>query len=416
MALRVPAKVSAKAQKWAWGLALGLAFGATGACFNGADASGLPCTEDADCGEGQSCEAGFCGGAPDATCGNGILEEPEECDDGEANANEAACKADCTINVCGDGHVGPDEACDDGNDLSGDGCSATCVVEMCGDGKVDEGEECDEGADNDNEGSCTEMCTEAVCGDGFVQEGEACDDMGESATCNADCSAAMCGDGIVNMSAGEACEPENMMSSADCMTNCNPPLLWEDVEGDTSAWSLDNVVNGSLDSGWSVTVEESNSGQRSFHTGLPPNGPASWRLIGPELDLSGLPEGETVTLEIQHWYDFDDCGSQDQESDGAIVEVIDANDAVTVVAPVGGYVEVLDNASGCGAGQENPLEGESAFSHSNGSFSLEVFDLSDFVGQTIRPSFHVAWDCGECMDGQNFGWYVDDIVVYRGTL
>jgi cysteine-rich repeat protein len=372
--------------------------------------------EDADCGQGQSCDEGFCGGAPDATCGNAILEAPEECDDGPDNADDAACTSQCTINVCGDGFLGPDEACDDGNEVNGDGCNSECVSEACGDGKVDEGEECDNGADNANEAECTEACLDAACGDGFVQEGEACDAAGESADCNLDCSESACGDGVVNALAGEECEPEGGQDSSSCMSNCLAPLLWEEVEGDTAEWQSDVVVNGSLNSGWGVTVDAANSGQRSFYTGLPVNGPASWRLVGPELDLSGLADGETITMQIQHWYDFDDCGSGDQESDGALVEVIDADDLVTVVEPVGGYVEVIDNASGCMAGESNPLEGEAAFSHTNSEFSLEVFDLSAFVGQVIRPSFHVAWDCGECNDGQNLGWYVDDIVVYRGAL
>lgn len=400
-------------------LGLGLCSSLAGAaCFDGADASGLPCNEDEDCGQGQTCDDGFCGGAPDATCGNSILEMPEECDDGDANADDADCTSLCTINVCGDGFLGPGEACDDANELEGDGCNADCEVESCGDGKIDAGEECDNGADNANEAECTEACTDARCGDGFVQQGESCDTAGESATCNVDCSEANCGDGIVNVSAGEACEPENNENSAACMTNCFEPLLWEDVEGTTDAWDTELVVNGSLDSGWGVTVDAANSGQRSFYTGLPVDGPASWRLVGPKLDLSAVEQGELLTLQIQHWYDFDDCGIPSQESDGAIVEVVlqEAKNAVIPIEPVGGYVAIIDNASSCAAGSENPLEGEPAFSHTNSQFSLEVFDLSAFAGGVIWPMFHVAWDCGECGDDQNLGWYVDDIVVYRGEL
>ncbi|PCC74731.1 Myxococcus cysteine-rich repeat-containing protein [Nannocystis exedens] len=47
----------------------------------------------------------------------------------------------------------------------------------CGDGVVEGPEQCDEGADNSDTGACTTLCTTAACGDGFVQAGvEQCDD------------------------------------------------------------------------------------------------------------------------------------------------------------------------------------------------------------------------------------------------
>ena len=83
--------------------------------------------------------------------------------------------------------------------------------------------------------------------------------------------------------------------------------------------------------------------------------------------------------------------------------------------PVGGYIAVIDNVSGCPAGQENPLIDADAFSHTNGAFAAEEFDLSAYSGQTIQIAFHVAWDCGECSDGANEGWFVDDVIAWEGT-
>jgi len=112
-----------------------LAVGAGPACFDGANAQGLPCVSDEECGIGQSCEQGFCGGpsatssagttslssttsadssaGPRAVCGDGIVEEGEDCDPGGENTME--CDADCTEVVCGDGHI---------NSMAGE-CSGT---------------------------------------------------------------------------------------------------------------------------------------------------------------------------------------------------------------------------------------------------------------------------------------------------
>ena len=82
---------------------------------------------------------------PQACCGNGIVEPPEQCDDGAATNNNiyGACMENCRFPVCGDGviHLCMDavpceanctctnEECDDGNTIDGDGCSSTCQYE-----------------------------------------------------------------------------------------------------------------------------------------------------------------------------------------------------------------------------------------------------------------------------------------------
>ncbi len=92
-------------------------------CFTGADAQGLPCDLDDECGKGQSCIAGLCGPTGSEPCGNGLLNDDEECDEGEANADDGACTRACKLAVCGDGLVGPGEGCDGG---STDECTADC--------------------------------------------------------------------------------------------------------------------------------------------------------------------------------------------------------------------------------------------------------------------------------------------------
>ena len=116
-------------------------------------------------------------GIPEAVCGNGKLESPEECDDGNTTSGDG-CDSGCKTEFCGDGVVNNNgEECDDGNTDSGDGCSADCLIEQlekCGDGVLDDGEECDDGNTTSGDG-CSAECIVEKCGDGVVQDGEECD-------------------------------------------------------------------------------------------------------------------------------------------------------------------------------------------------------------------------------------------------
>lgn len=60
----------------------GLAGLTLGACFNGLEAQGLPCTSDVHCGPQLSCIDGFCGGSDDtgAALGPNQCEQPEQSD------------------------------------------------------------------------------------------------------------------------------------------------------------------------------------------------------------------------------------------------------------------------------------------------------------------------------------------------
>ncbi|MCB9596011.1 MAG: DUF4215 domain-containing protein [Sandaracinaceae bacterium] len=99
------------------------------------------------------------------SCGDGVLQYPEECDGG------ADCASNCLRIRCGDGRVDGPEECDDGGDVDGDGCNATCQREVCGNGRLDAGEECDDG-NASNADECLADCTNARCGDGFVRAGD----------------------------------------------------------------------------------------------------------------------------------------------------------------------------------------------------------------------------------------------------
>jgi cysteine-rich repeat protein len=79
-----------------------------------------------------------------ASCGDGIVDAPEQCDDGNT-ANGDGCDANCTLPVCGNGILDAGEQCDDGNTANGDSCEATCTLAVCGNGILDAGEQCDDG-------------------------------------------------------------------------------------------------------------------------------------------------------------------------------------------------------------------------------------------------------------------------------
>jgi hypothetical protein len=106
------------------------------------------------------------------TCGDGVVDVPEQCDDGlGANKDTAFCTEDCTLNFCGDGKpfLGW-ELCDLGpanNDLYGSLCGTNCEPSSrCGDAilDADQGEQCDLGPANgsglgDADGlPCDESC------------------------------------------------------------------------------------------------------------------------------------------------------------------------------------------------------------------------------------------------------------------
>jgi len=74
------------------------------------------------------------------SCGNGVVEQPEECDDGNT-ATDDDCVS-CRFARCGDGGVRPGiEDCDDGNTADGDACNSICL-DCSGDASVVAGGHC----------------------------------------------------------------------------------------------------------------------------------------------------------------------------------------------------------------------------------------------------------------------------------
>jgi fibro-slime domain-containing protein len=173
------------------------------------------------CGDGkvngpEQCDDGVNNGAYDTCapgcvlgprCGDGILQssEGETCDDGAKNGTTGdTCSATCRqVGTCGDGVVEPPEQCDDGKNLGGYGmCAPGCVYgPRCGDGIVQKPyEQCDDGMNLGGYGMCAPGCVLGPhCGDGIVQPGyEQCDDGPNNGMPGDKCSSA-CKDLVISL-------------------------------------------------------------------------------------------------------------------------------------------------------------------------------------------------------------------------
>jgi fibro-slime domain-containing protein len=156
---------------------------------------GEVCDDGVNSGQPGSCTTNCKGFVPLASCGNGVVNAPEQCDDGANNGTaNSKCDTHCRFK-CGNGFKDPGETCDNGiNDGSYGGCTTNCqIAAYCGDGIKNGNEQCDNGASNVavatayGPGICTTACTFApYCGDGRVQStfGEECD---STASCSAAC-------------------------------------------------------------------------------------------------------------------------------------------------------------------------------------------------------------------------------------
>ncbi len=381
------------------GLLCALATGSVlaASCFDGADALGLPCERDDDCGRKQRCVSNVCVASgtdtPPDTCGDGIVNEGEECDDGNT-VDDDDCSNACTAARCGDGIVQGQEQCDDGNTVDDDACSNACLLTSCGDGIVQPGEACDDGNDI-NDDMCSNACTEAVCGDGIVQA-----------------------------TLGEECDDGNTVDDGTCWSDCTLSWLWDDAEQDVPG--LWTVEVGDADPGvaWSRSNSTgANGGAYAWSSGWQPDSgqtpggvAGNVRLVSKEIDLTNAESGPVI-LRFWQRYDFNQCDPNDTTGeDGGLVEVAPAGQPWAPAVPMGGYPSTL--ADTCDMlnppKDSNPLTGKGAWTEANTQWEEVRVDLTSYAGQKIRVAFDVGFDCSFCADaGQPLGWLLDDIAVAR---
>jgi hypothetical protein len=176
-------------------------------------------------------------------------------------------------------------------------------------------------------------------------------------------------------------------------------LFADDMESGPGGWT--HYATSGTDQ-WGRVTTRSTSGSYSWNVSQHAS-QGSDALQSPPIDLRLALD---ALLQFNHLYQFDDCGDLTFDPDGAIVEVaVDDTSSWQQIFPFGGYPYRLDDVCG------NPLAGYQAYSHSSGGFfAVGTFDLTPFVGHTVRLRFRAGWDCGNC--ALNEGWYIDDVVVY----
>lgn len=352
-------------------------------CFDGADALGLPCRGDEDCGQGQACEQGFCGGPP------------------------------ATSTTVGS---------------SGPGPSGTAVATAADSSSGDTG-------------------IEPGCGNGTVEGDEECDPGpgGDAAECDADCTAVVCGDGHANELAGELCDDGNDSSLDECNTDCLPNVFWDDMEDPMRSmdqWLVsapsfvfnDNEYGLSGDDGlWQLGLPGMPDAG-VWHSGTYSTEPGVARLSTTEIMLPPIPGPDMrYELRFRHLYRFDGNNVQDFEcmagaqfSDGAVVWVQEPMQLPQQVAPVMGTGTMLDDLGGC----ETELPGElpnpmfvlptppTVFSGVSSAGAIDVSARLPITMSVVQIVFDVGYDCINCwgtgpatMDPPAPGWIIDDVIV-----
>jgi len=121
---------------------------------------------------------------------------------------------------------------------------------------------------------------------------------------------------------------------------------------------------------------------------------ASWTLDSPEILIpSSYPE-----VIFFHWYNTENSW------DGGNVKIsTDGGATWTVIIPEGGYPD--DSIVG--------LNDEPGYTANSGGWVMAVFDLTDYIGETVR----VRWHFGTDSSVHSYpGWYIDDVISGIGPM
>jgi bacillolysin len=116
-----------------------------------------------------------------------------------------------------------------------------------------------------------------------------------------------------------------------------------------------------------------------------------------------LPAATTTYLHFNHSYGF-----QGASADGGTLEY--STDGGTNWNDIG-VLPIVNGYNGTITGSGNPLNGRQGFiGESHGYISTQV-NLTSLAGQNVRFAFHMGTDSVTTSD--DWGWYIDDVRVYR---
>lgn len=341
-------------------------------CFTGADALGLPCVDNGDCGRGQTCIESFCGGPPST---------------GTTGASKSMSMSTSGQSTGGSDTVG----------MSSGG--STGLAEGCG---------------------------------SMLDPGADCDPQTHTSKCNADCTPALCGDGVLNSAAGEECEPTADTDDffSPCTKWCHKTLFLDgvgdsDVTADLWQGEVPAVPPASSlpnDHGWRIVNGQWRTGVYSCASGVADLEFATEVMIDP------APSGMRAELRFRHRHTLDPqldvhmCGLQNGTNDGGVVFAVTADDGALKLPGIYGN-GIIDPGSECGPPREipNPVTGPAFVGASGGNgLNTVAADLKSFEGKSIRIRFRMSYDCGNCgfncaavtpAPPPEYGWTVDQVAI-----
>ncbi|MFO0632463.1 MAG: hypothetical protein U0168_06400 [Nannocystaceae bacterium] len=381
-----------------WGLPL---VAVAPGCFTGADATGLPCNADLDCGLHDRCIDGFCGGVP--------------------------------VGVEADG-----TATGSGSESSSASTDPTTAGGSCGDGVVDQGEQCEPIAAGTPDMACDVDCTLPVCGDGLtnyeapsteVDDGvttEECDtELMDTPACDANCTASACGDDYENLAA-EHCDDSNGSDLDRCTVQCQQTLLATDFGGGVGEWvvtdyDLSYDTPGLTKPGWVLENGRWRSGEIPQLTGIMDQYVYSGvtRLFSPMVVVpADVDDGFRIELRFTHELVLDACSPPFELGDGGVVRVLVDGapiEEAQKLVPEGGYSGTLTNHCTPPTHPPNPQWGrddQEVFTSVEPIEGAVVYDLDAFRGHTIQIVFEYGNDCVQCaFVDEPRGWWIDDVLV-----
>ncbi|MCK4358136.1 MAG: immune inhibitor A [Candidatus Cloacimonetes bacterium] len=159
------------------------------------------------------------------------------------------------------------------------------------------------------------------------------------------------------------------------------------TSNDPNGWQWGHATSG---------LPNANSGEKLWGTVLSGNyiDNANWTLDSPEILIpSSYPK-----VIFFHWYNTENSW------DGGNVKIsTDGGATWTVIIPEGGYPDDSIFALG----------GEPGYTANSGGWVVAIFDLNDYIGETVRLRWHFGSDSS--VHGYP-GWYIDDVISGIGPM